>query len=70
MNEESESPAVTKTIQEIYIDSLSPKERIGYDIAREQLGNVFSLEKSIGYRNFLKSIAPPPLTKNTDKVIT
>jgi len=44
-----------ETLLQLYLDSLSPKERKGYDIARDHLGSSFSLEKSIGFIQFSKT---------------
>lgn len=36
-------------LTELYIESLSPKEKKSYLIARDHLGTSFSLEKSVGF---------------------
>lgn len=43
-----------KTIQEKYLESLLPKERKAYEIAKDHLGMSFQLEKSIGFIRFKK----------------
>ena len=46
----SASPELSITkLAELYIESLSPKERKAYMIAREHLGMSFTLEKSVGF---------------------
>jgi hypothetical protein len=37
-----------------YIESLSPKEKKSYIIAKNHLGDSFSLEKSVGFIQFRK----------------
>lgn len=44
-----------KTIQQLYLDSLTPKEKQAYEIAKEHLGMSFQLEKSIGFITFKKN---------------
>jgi len=44
-----------KNIIDLYLDSLSPRERQAYEIARDHLGSAFSLEKSVGYVRWLSS---------------
>lgn len=41
-------------IQQAYLDSLSEKEKKGYEIAKSHLGMSFDLEKSIGYLEWKK----------------
>ena len=36
-------------LQQAYLDSLTEKEKKGYEIAKSHLGMSFDLEKSIGY---------------------
>lgn len=43
-----------KMIEE-YIESLSDIERLAYDIAKRELKSSFIIEKTIGYKEFLKS---------------
>jgi len=38
----------------IYMDSLSPIDKIAIEIAKEDLGSSFDLVKSIGYLSWLK----------------
>lgn len=45
--------AAETTIQK-YLNSLSPKEYKAYIIAKSHLGTSFDMEKSIGYREFMK----------------
>tara|TARA_Y100000816_G_C26100744_1_gene583282 strand:+ start:1864 stop:2055 length:192 start_codon:yes stop_codon:yes gene_type:complete len=42
-------------ILNIYMDSLTPIEKIGLKIAKDQLGSSFDIKKSIGYLEFLKN---------------
>ena len=42
-------------ILDIYINTLTPLEKIGLKIAKDQLGSSFEIEKSIGYLEFLKN---------------
>jgi hypothetical protein len=37
-----------------YLDSMSPKEKKGYEIAKSHLGSSFQIEKSIGFIAFQK----------------
>ena len=53
MEKEKEKEENKSTI-ELYLDSLSPRERQAYDIARDHLGSAFSLEKSVGFVRFLE----------------
>ena len=48
-----------KSMQEQYLESLSPKEKQAYEIARSYLGTLFTLEKTTGYINWIKSKSPP-----------
>lgn len=41
-------------LQQAYLDSLTKKERKGYEIAKSHLGMSFDLEKSIGYLEWKK----------------
>ena len=45
-----------KSLTEKYLDSLSEKEKKAYEIARSLLGSSFSLEKSIGFIKWKKSL--------------
>lgn len=47
----------SSTIQDLkqqYIESLSKKEKKAYDIAFQHLGSSFTLEKSVGFLEWLK----------------
>ena len=49
-----------------YIQQLSEKEKIVYEIAKEHLGTSFNIEKSIGYKKWIKNavpIVPHPLSQ-------
>lgn len=37
-----------------YIKSLTPMEKVAYDIAKQDLGSSFDISKSIGFLNWLK----------------
>lgn len=43
-----------KTLGELYVESLSPKELQAYLIAKSHLGSSFHLEKSVGYLKWKK----------------
>ena len=57
-----------KELVDLYLQSLSIKEKQSYEIAKSQLGTSFSLEKSIGFIEFIKN-KPPPIT-NKDEWIS
>ena len=42
-------------IKQQYIDSLSKKEKKAYDIAVQHLGSSFTLEKSIGFLEWIQN---------------
>jgi hypothetical protein len=42
-------------LKEMYIETLSPKEKKAYLIARDHLGMSFTLEKSVGFLQWRKS---------------
>jgi hypothetical protein len=42
-------------LKEMYVDSLSPKEKKAYLIARDHLGMSFTLEKSVGFLQWKKT---------------
>jgi hypothetical protein len=50
------APAKNTLVIELYIESLSPKEKKSYIIAKNHLGDSFSLEKSVGFIQFKKKI--------------
>lgn len=54
METERITSPIEKTIQEKYLESLLPKERKAYEIAKDHLGMSFQLEKSIGFISFKK----------------
>ena len=39
-----------------YIQQLSDMEKIVFEIAKEHLGTSFNIEKSIGYKKWLKNL--------------
>jgi len=43
-------------IMKKYLESLSEKEKKGYEIAKSHLGMSFQLEKSLGYLQYKKSL--------------
>jgi hypothetical protein len=43
-------------LTEKYIASLSTKEKKGYEIAKSHLGSSFQIEKSIGFKEFVKRL--------------
>ena len=50
------SPENLDKLKEMYIDSLSPKEKKAYIIARDHLGMSFTLEKSVGFLQWKKAL--------------
>jgi len=38
--------------EQAYIDSLSEKEKLGFDIAKDHLGCTFHVQKSIGFNRW------------------
>jgi hypothetical protein len=42
-------------LSELYLETLTPKERKSYLIAKEHLGMSFTLEKSVGFLKWKKS---------------
>ena len=52
--ENTEKP--TEQLMKAYLDSLSEKEKKGYEIAKSHLGMSFQLEKSLGYLEYKKSL--------------
>lgn len=42
---------------ELYINSLTVKEKKAYIIAENHLGSSFDVQKSVGYLNFVKTTA-------------
>ena len=53
--ENPESKVAALSLLDQYLVSLSDKERISYEIAKEHLGMSFQLDKSVGYLKWLKS---------------
>ena len=50
LEQRASSPELSASkLAELYIETLSPKERKAYMIAREHLGMSFTLEKSVGF---------------------
>ena len=49
-------------LQQAYLDSLSEKEKKGYEIAKSHLGMSFDLEKSIGYLEWKKKMKHRKMT--------
>jgi hypothetical protein len=43
-------------LQQKYLESLTPKEYMGYEIAKSHLGLSFQLEKSNGYLEWKKKL--------------
>jgi hypothetical protein len=55
-NKESVSSNTPPTsIAEAYLATLCEKRRKGYEIAKQQLGDSFSLEKAVGFIDWLKT---------------
>jgi hypothetical protein len=62
MDSITQEPIIEKTIEKtieqlkhLYIESLSKKEKKAYDIAFQHLGSSFTLEKSVGFLEWIKS---------------
>jgi hypothetical protein len=53
-NESSESDNIANLLQQ-YLDTLTTKEKLSYEIAKQQLGSSFQLEKSCGFLRWLAS---------------
>ena len=51
-----------------YIQQLNEKEKIVFEIAKEHLGTSFNIEKSIGYKKWLK--CPPPVSDEPHQNLT
>jgi hypothetical protein len=49
-----ENNLTEQQLQQKYLESLTPKEYKGYEIAKSHLGLSFQLEKSIGYLEWKK----------------
>lgn len=41
-------------LRQEYIDQLTEKERLVFEIAKEHLGSSFNIERSIGFQEFLR----------------
>lgn len=41
-------------LAQLYLDTMTEKERKAYEIAKDHLGMSFQLEKSLGYIQFVK----------------
>ena len=55
ITQESIIEKTTEQLKHLYIESLSKKEKKAYDIAFQHLGSSFTLEKSVGFLEWLKS---------------
>ena len=53
----------TKDLEKKYLDSLNEKEILAYNIAKNHLGESYSLVKSNGFLEFLKKQHTQPQTK-------
>ena len=47
--------SLSVTSVEKYIESMNDKEREAYHIAKKHLGSSFDIQKSIGYKKFMKT---------------
>ena len=56
MMESNESDNLAKLLHQ-YIDTLTAKEKLSYEIAKQQLGSSFQLEKSCGFLKWLATIS-------------
>ena len=55
-NNENNQNGRIKELMKKYVESFSDKELEAYKIAQEHLKTSFSLEKSIGFRKYLKKM--------------
>jgi hypothetical protein len=55
----SSQPSLEEEEENLYLSTLTPLERIAYDIAVEHLGSSFSLRKSVGFIKWKTSLVPP-----------
>jgi len=55
MNSEEESGKKQETWIEEYLAQLNDKQRKAYEIAKDHLKTSFSMKKSIGYQEWLKT---------------
>jgi hypothetical protein len=46
---------ISQAILQQYLDTLTDKEKLSYEIAKKQLGSSFQLEKSSGFLKWLSS---------------
>jgi len=53
---------------QLYLASLSKKERVAYHIAKTHLGSSFSIEKSIGFITFLENYCKTASIEETGTV--
>ena len=61
---------INETITTKYLKTLSEKEKIGIEIAKNQLGSSFCLERSLGYIQFLKIYKDENVTNNVVQKLT
>jgi len=55
---------VSKSLIEMYINSMSNKDHLAYTIAKEHLGTSFTVEKSVGY---LRWLSKQTMMNNTEQ---
>jgi hypothetical protein len=55
----SSSKRISEHLEDTYIQSLTPKEKKAYEIAKAHLGMTFQLKKSVGYQTWLKQQVAP-----------
>ncbi len=48
-----------KSLSEQYLESLTPKERQAYEIAKSYLGSLFTLEKTTGFVTWSAAMLKP-----------
>ena len=53
------SKCISEHLEDTYIQSLTPKEKKAYEIAKAHLGMTFQLKKSVGYQTWLKKQVAP-----------
>ena len=52
---EQNKNSLSVTSVEKYIESMNDKEKKAYNIAKKHLGSSFDIQKSIGYKKFMKT---------------
>lgn len=45
-----------------YLESLSPKEKQAYEVAKKHLGSLLTIEKTNGYKKWMMNLKQEPTT--------